>query len=78
MPKTKIEKADGLSKRLDWKVEVKKDNKNQTLIKEQWIHSLAKVVIKRPEVDILKKIKRWITDRGRSNVEKKKDIYIKG
>ena len=57
MPETKIEKADGLSKRLDWKVRVKKDNKNQTLIKKQWIYSLAKV-IKRPEVDILKKIKR--------------------
>ena len=54
MPETKIEKADGLSKRLDRKVKVKKDNKNQTLIKKQWIYSLAKV-IKRPEVDILKK-----------------------
>ena len=31
----KIEKADGLSRRLDWKVGVKKNNKNQTLIKEQ-------------------------------------------
>jgi len=31
----KIEKADGLSKRLDWKVDIEKDNKNQTLIKEQ-------------------------------------------
>jgi len=34
-PETKIEKADGLDKRLDWKVRVKKNNKNQTLIKEQ-------------------------------------------
>ena len=57
MPKTKIEKADGLSKRLDWKVGVKKDNKNQTLIKKQQIYSLAKV-IKRPEVDILNKNKK--------------------
>jgi len=31
----KIEKADGLSKRLDWKVDIEKDNKNQTSIKEQ-------------------------------------------
>ena len=34
MPGTKIGKADGLSKRLDWKVGIEKDNKNQTLIIE--------------------------------------------
>jgi len=28
-------KADGLSRRLDWKVEVEKDNENQKLIKEE-------------------------------------------
>jgi len=28
-------KTDGLSRRLDWKVAVKKNNENQTLIKEQ-------------------------------------------
>ena len=38
-------KADGLSRRLDWKVEVKKDNKNHTLIKEQQIYILVEVVI---------------------------------
>ena len=31
---TKIEKVDRISKRLDWKVEVEKDNENQILIKE--------------------------------------------
>jgi len=35
MLETKIEKANELSKRLDWKVGVEKDNENQTLIKEQ-------------------------------------------
>jgi len=30
-----MEKVDRLSKRLDWKVEVEKDNKNQKLIEEQ-------------------------------------------
>jgi len=28
-------KEDGLSRRLDWKVEVEKDNENQKLIKEE-------------------------------------------
>jgi len=51
-------KADGLSRRLDWKVGVEKDNENQVFIKDNWICSLQKVVIKGPEVDILEKIKR--------------------
>ena len=49
----KIRKKDGLSQRLDQKVGVEKDNKNQTLIKEQQIHILTKVVVKEPEVNIL-------------------------
>jgi len=54
---TKMGKVDGLSRRLDWKVDVEKDNENQTLIKEQWICSLAEVVIERPKVEILEIIK---------------------
>jgi len=51
-------KADGLSRRLDWKVGVDKDNKNQVLIKNNWIRSLHEVVIEGPEVQILEKIKK--------------------
>ena len=47
---TKIGKMDRLSKRLDWKVGVVKDNENQKLIKEEWICSLAKVVIEGPKI----------------------------
>ena len=54
---TNMEKADRLSKRLDWKVGVEKDNVNQTLIKEKWICGLAEVVIEGPEIDILEKVK---------------------
>jgi len=57
MPGTKIVKVDRLSRRLDWKVSIEEDNKNQTLIKEQWIYKLAEVVIERLEVDIIEKIK---------------------
>ena len=32
VPGTRIGKADGLSRRLDWKVGVDKDNKNQIII----------------------------------------------
>jgi len=38
-------KADGLSKRLDWKIGVEKNNENQLFIKDHWICSLAEVVI---------------------------------
>ena len=30
---SKIRKVDSLSKRLDWKIEVEKDNKNEILVK---------------------------------------------
>ena len=57
IPGTKIGKVDKLSRRLDWKISIEKDNKNQTLIKEQWIYSLAELVIEGLEVDIIEKIK---------------------
>ena len=55
---TRIGKADGLSRRLDWKVGVDRDNENQVVIKNNWIHSLQKVVIEGPEVEMLEKIKK--------------------
>ena len=47
-------KTNELSRRLDWKVEVEKNNDNQKLVKEEQICSLAKVVIEGFEVDIRK------------------------
>jgi len=58
VPGTKMRKADRLSRRLDWKVGVEKDNDNQVFIKDYWLHSLQKVVIEGPEVDIVEKIKK--------------------
>ena len=55
---TKIGKADRLSKRQDQKIGVGKNNENQVFIKDHWIHSLAKVVIEGPEVEIIEKIKK--------------------
>ena len=51
-------KANGLSRRPDWKVEVENDNDNQVVIKDNQIHSLQEVVIEGPEVDIIEKIKK--------------------
>ena len=44
--------------RLDWKVDIKKNNDNTVFIKDNWICSIQKVVIEGSEVDILEKIKK--------------------
>ena len=54
--RTKMEKADRLSRQLDWKVGVDKDNENQVFIKDNWIRSLQEAVIEGSEVEILEKI----------------------
>ena len=51
-------KANGLSRRPDWKVGVEKDNDNQVIIKNNWICRLEEVVIEEPEVDIVENIKK--------------------
>jgi len=51
-------KANGLSRRSDWKVGVEKDNENRVFIKDNWICSLQEIVIKGPEVELLEKIKK--------------------
>jgi len=55
---TKMGKADGLSRRVDWKVGIDKDNENQVIIKDNWIRNMCEVVIEGSEVDILEKIKK--------------------
>jgi len=55
---SKMGKADGLSRRADWKVGTDKDNENQVIIKDNWTHNMCKVVIEGPEVDIVEKIKK--------------------
>ena len=57
VPDVKIWKIDRLSRRPDWKVGIEKNNDNQVLIKNSWIHTPGEVVIEGPEVDILEKIK---------------------
>ena len=51
-------KANRLSRKLDWKVGVEKDNENQVFIKNHWICSLQEIVIEGLEVDIVEKIKK--------------------
>jgi len=55
---SKMEKADGLSRRADWKIGVDRGNENQVFIKDNWLHSMYEVVVEGPEVDLLEKIKK--------------------
>jgi len=58
VPGIKMGKADGLSRRSDWKVGIENDNDNQVFIKDNWIRSLEEVVIEGSEVDIIEKIRK--------------------
>jgi len=51
-------KADGLSRKLDWKVGIEKDNDNQIIIKNSWLYKLEEVIIEEPEVEVIEKIKK--------------------
>ena len=57
---SKIGKADGLSRRLDWEVGVERDNEEQTLVKKEWLEvkriRIMEVVIE--GVDLLDKVRK--------------------
>jgi len=57
---SKMGKADRLSRRPDWEVGVERDNKEQTLVKKEWLEvnriRIAKVIIK--GVDLLDKVRK--------------------
>ena len=79
MPGTKMGKADRLSRRLDWKVSIEKDNDNQIFIKDCWLHSLHEVIIEAPKVNIQEKIKK-VRDKDKEVVkvvEEMKKVGIK-
>ena len=54
-------KADGLSRRLDWEVRVKKDNEEQVLVKKEWLEAkrvrVIEVIIE--GVDLLDKVRKY-------------------
>jgi len=56
---SRIEKANSLSRRLDWKVEAERDNENKTLVKPEWlvVRRTEKVEIIVEEVDLLEKVR---------------------
>ena len=56
---SKMEKADSLSRRLDWEVGVERDNENEMLVKLEWleVRRAESIEIIVEGVDLLEKVK---------------------
>ena len=53
-----MERADSLSRRVDWAERVEKDNENQIMLKEEWLEvRVMEQLVEGPEKEIVKKIK---------------------
>ena len=76
-----MEKADSLSRRPDWEVGVERDNKDETLVKKEWLENkrTEKVEVIVEEVDLLEKIRqlRVRDDEVVKAVEKMKQTGVK-
>ena len=54
-----MEKADSLSRKVDWAERVERDNENQVILKEKWLKvRVMEQLIKEPEEEIVRKIKK--------------------
>jgi len=60
VPGSKMGKANSLSRRLDWEVEVDKDNKDETLVKLEWleVRKTEAVEIIVDGVDLLEEVRK--------------------
>ena len=51
-------RADSLSRRVDWAEGVERDNKNQVMLKEEWLEiRVMEQLVEGPEKEIVKRIK---------------------
>ena len=60
VPGSKMEKADSLSRKLDWEVGVERDNKDETLVKPEWleVRRMERVEVIVERVDLLEKVRK--------------------
>ena len=57
VPGTKMGKADGLSRRPDWRRGIEKNNKDRTLVKAEWLRKAGTEEVLIEGVDLLKKVR---------------------
>jgi len=57
---SKMGKANSLSRRLDWEVEVEKDNENKMLVKPEWLEvrrmEVVEIIVDR--IDLLEEVRK--------------------
>ena len=60
IPGSKMGKADSLSRRPDWEVEVERDNEDEMLVKPEWleVRRMERVEIIVEGVDLLEKVRK--------------------
>jgi len=60
VPGSKMGKADSLSKRPDWKIEVEKNNEDKTLVKPEWLETrrteTVEIIVDR--IDLLEEVRK--------------------
>ena len=78
---SRIGKTNSLSRRLDWKVGVERDNENKTLVKSEWlvVRKTEKVEIIVERVDLLEKVRQSKVkdDKVVKAVEEMKQVGVK-
>ena len=57
VPGSRMGKADGLSRRPDWRKGVEKDNEDKTLVKAEWLRKAGIEEVLIEGVDLLKKVR---------------------
>ena len=57
VPGSKMGKADGLSRRPDWRKGVEKDNEDRTLVKAEWLRKVGVEEVLIEGIDLLKKVR---------------------
>jgi len=56
---SKMKKANSLSRRLDWEIGIERNNKNEMLVKPEWleVRKTERVEVIVEEVDLLEKVR---------------------
>ena len=57
VPGSRMEKADGLSRRPDWRKGIERDNEDRTLVKTEWLRKARVKEVLIEGVDLLKKVR---------------------
>ena len=73
-----MRRADSLSRRVDWAERVERDNKNQVMLKEEWLEiRVMEQLAEEPEKEIVKRIKE-VRDKDKEVIKVVKEMKKAG